>query len=126
MGHTKRHCPLCAEDIAANALACKHCGYVSPAGRRTIQKAKLQSGVPMNGPPKKRPNAMGMAVLSILLCFPLGIVSIIFASLANGRYQAGDYAAAQNHCDTARTIALLGCAVGLIIGLLYAAASSSP
>jgi hypothetical protein len=64
---------------------------------------KIFAGAPMQpgygnyqqqpGPPQ---NNMGMAVLALLLFWPLGIMAIINASKVNGLAQSGDWAGAQN------------------------------
>jgi len=53
----------------------------------------MQPGYQQQGPPQ---NNMGMAIVALLLFWPLGIPAIINASRVNGLAQMGDWGGAQN------------------------------
>ena len=62
----------------------------------------------------KPDNNMGWAVLTTFLCWPLGVVSIIYALKVDKLYRAGDYAGALSAAKSARSWAIGG-AVGAVI-----------
>ncbi len=53
--------------------------------------------------------------VTLLCCLPLGIVSIVYASQVDSKFNAGDYAGARQASDSART----WYHAALIIGLLF-------
>lgn len=76
-------------------------------------------GVPQGSPP---PNHLVWAILSTLFCcLPLGVVSIVFSAQVNGKWSAGDVDGAQNASAKARTYALWGTIVGVILYVLVVA-----
>src|ERR1051325_11419144 len=50
----------------------------------------------------KVPNYLIPAILSAICCFPLGIISIIFAAQVNGKVAAGDLAGAADSSKKAK------------------------
>ena len=50
----------------------------------------------------KVPNYLVPAIISAICCFPLGIISIIFAAQVNGKVAAGDIAGALNASKMAK------------------------
>lgn len=65
-------------------------------------------------------NYLVWAILStIFCCLPLGVVSIVFAAQVNSKWQAGDYAGAQDASRKARQFALWSTIIGVIVGILY-------
>lgn len=74
-------------------------------------------GGPVSTPP---PNYLVWAILStVLCCLPLGIASIVFAAQVNGKWQAGDYAGAQDSSAKARKFAVWAAIVGVVVNVLY-------
>ena len=53
--------------------------------------------------------------VTLLCCMPLGVVGIVFAAQAQGALNAGDIAEAQRKADTARTFAIAGFVIGLVL-----------
>jgi hypothetical protein len=49
---------------------------------------------PPAGTPSSVPNYLVPAIISAVCCFPLGIISIVFAAQVNGKVAAGDIAGA--------------------------------
>lgn len=65
-------------------------------------------------------NNMVWAILSTLFCcLPLGIVSIIHAAKVDGLVAAGNYAAAQEAADKAKSWAMWAAGAWLILIVLY-------
>ena len=77
-------------------------------------------GAPVAGGPP--PNYLVWAIISIFLCWPLGIPAIIFSTQVNTKWQQGDVAGANDSSGKAKTFALwatiLG-AVGVIVWVIW-------
>lgn len=72
----------------------------------------------MQTPPS---NHLAMAIIStILCCNPLGIVSIVYASQVNSKFQAGDYAGAQKASKNAKTWWIVAIVLSFIAVIGYA------
>jgi predicted secreted protein len=66
------------------------------------------------------PNYLVWAILSTLFCcLPLGIASIVFAAQVNSKWQAGDFAGAQESSAKAKKFAIISAVAGIIVGVLY-------
>ena len=74
------------------------------------------SATPPSAPP---PNHLVWAIISILLCWPLGIPAIIFSTQVNSKWQQGDVAGAQDSSKKAKTFALWATILGAIGIVLY-------
>lgn len=73
-----------------------------------------------NQPPMPS-NHLAMAIITtILCCLPAGIVSIIYASQVNTKYNAGDYEGAVRASKNAKTWWIVALVAGLVIILGYA------
>ncbi len=68
---------------------------------------------PVSGDPQTVPNYLVPAIISAVCCFPLGIISIIFAAQVNGKVAAGDIAGAMDSSKKAKMFSyiFLGLAV---------------
>ncbi|HRO62389.1 CD225/dispanin family protein [Thermomonas sp.] len=65
-------------------------------------------------------NNLIWAILATLFCcLPLGIVSIIYAAKVDGLVAAGNYAAAQEAADKAKSWALWAAGAFVVLMLLY-------
>ncbi|WUI02964.1 CD225/dispanin family protein [Spirillospora sp. NBC_00431] len=65
------------------------------------------------------PNYLVWAILStILCCVPAGIVSIVFATKVNSKWQAGDQAGALKASNNAKTWAIVAAVLGVIVGII--------
>ena len=76
------------------------------------------------------PNYLVPAIISAICCFPLGIISIVFAAQVNGKVAAGDIAGAENASKMAKIfsyvfigLALLGWGGYLIFWLVIGGAA---
>ena len=73
---------------------------------------------PPSGTPDKVPNYLILAIISALCCFPLGIVSIIFAAQVNGKVAAGDIAGATDSSRKAKKFSYIAIGLGIALWVL--------
>jgi Interferon-induced transmembrane protein len=65
------------------------------------------------------PNYLVWAILcTVLCCLPLGIASIVFSTQVNSKWEMGDVAGAQGASGKAKTFAIWGAIVGVIVDIL--------
>lgn len=96
-------CTNCGSEIADAAVICPKCGVpVNGASSRSAQ------GLPTV------PNHMVVAIVSILLCWPVGIASIVFACKVNSRLKSGDVAGAEKASNAAKVTSIIGIALGVV------------
>ena len=69
------------------------------------------SGAPT---PENVPNYLIPAIISALCCFPLGIISIIFAAQVNGKVAAGDIAGAMDSSKKAKLFSFIFIGLGVL------------
>ena len=72
---------------------------------------------PPTGTPTNVPNYLIPAILSAICCFPLGIISIVFAAQVNGKVAAGDIAGAMQASKMAKIFSFVFLGLG-IVGIL--------
>jgi hypothetical protein len=72
------------------------------------------SGTP-EGTHEKVPNYLIPAIISALCCFPLGIISIIFAAQVNGKVAAGDVPGALDASKKAKLFSIIFIALGIVL-----------
>ena len=70
---------------------------------------------PAAGATDKVSNYLVPAILSAICCFPLGIISIIFAAQVNGKVQAGDIAGAMDASKKAKLFSFIFLGLGILI-----------
>ena len=70
---------------------------------------------PPAGTHDKVPNYLIPAIISTLCCFPLGIISIIFAAQVNGKVAAGDVAGAMDAAKKAKLFSIIFIALGVVL-----------
>jgi hypothetical protein len=107
--------------------------YGQPYGQPPGQPYGQPPGQPYGGPPyggppyggptgAPPPNHLVWAILSTLFCcLPLGIAAIVFAAQVNSKYNAGDYAGAQESSRKARAFSLWSTIIGVVLVLLWIA-----
>ena len=73
-------------------------------------------GTPGQGAPGAPPkNYLVQSIIAcILCCVPAGIVAIVFATQVNSKWQAGDYAGAQQASQRAKTWTIVTVVLGVI------------
>jgi len=67
----------------------------------------------------KVPNYLIPAILSAICCFPLGIISIIFAAQVNGKVAAGDLAGAVDSSKKAKMFSYIFLGLGIVVWACY-------
>ena len=70
---------------------------------------------PPSGTHDKVPNYLIPAIISALCCFPLGIISIIFAAQVNGKVASGDTAGALDAAKKAKLFSIIFIALGVVL-----------
>jgi hypothetical protein len=69
---------------------------------------------PAAGTAEKVPNYLVPAILSALCCFPLGIISIVFAAQVNGKVTAGDIPGALDASKKAKLFSYIFLGLGIV------------
>ena|SRR5215510_5291167 len=67
----------------------------------------------------KVPNYLILAIVSALCCFPLGIISIIFAAQVNGKVASGDIAGALDASKKAKLFSIIFIILGVVVWGCY-------
>ncbi|HEY0764555.1 MAG TPA: CD225/dispanin family protein [Pyrinomonadaceae bacterium] len=70
---------------------------------------------PDAGAPASVPNYLIPAILSAVCCFPLGIISIIFAAQVNGKVTAGDMPGALDASKKAKLFSYIFLGLGILV-----------
>ena len=70
---------------------------------------------PPEGTHDKVPNYLIPAIISAICCFPLGIISIIFAAQVNGKVQSGDIAGALDASKKAKIFSYIFIGLGILL-----------
>ncbi len=74
---------------------------------------------PPSSTPASIPNYLVMAILSVLCCWPLAIVAIIFAAQVNGKIAAGDIQGAMSASKNAKLFSMIAIGLGLAGAIIY-------
>jgi hypothetical protein len=74
---------------------------------------------PVSDTHDKVPNYLIPAIISALCCFPLGIISIIFAAQVNSKVTAGDTAGALDASKKAKMFSYIFIGLGIVLWGLY-------
>ena len=69
---------------------------------------------PASGPSDSVPNYLIPAIISAVCCFPLGIISIVFAAQVNGKVASGDMAGAADASKKAKMFSYIFIGLGLL------------
>ena len=82
----------------------------------------MEENTPNNQQQTPPNNHLALAIITtILCCLPAGIVSIVYASQVNSKWQAGDYEGAQRASKNAQTwwiVAIVAGIVSIIVSFL--------
>ena len=70
---------------------------------------------PASGAPASVPNYLIPAILSALCCFPLGIISIVFAAQVNGKVASGDMPGALDASKKAKLFSFIFLGLGILL-----------
>lgn len=74
---------------------------------------------PVSGTPDQVPNYLIPAIISALCCFPLGIISIIFAAQVNGKVASGNIAGALDASKKAKMFSYIFIGLGIVLWGCY-------
>ena len=74
---------------------------------------------PSSGAPASVPNYLIPAILSALCCFPLGIISIVFAAQVNGKVASGDMPGALDASKKAKLFSYIFIGLGILVWGAY-------
>lgn len=74
---------------------------------------------PASGAPENVPNYLIPAIISAVCCFPLGIISIVFAAQVNKKVEAGDMAGALDASKKAKLFSYIFLGLGILGWGLY-------
>ena len=74
---------------------------------------------PSSGTHDKVPNYLIPAIISALCCFPLGIISIIFAAMVNSKVNAGDISGALDASKKAKMFSYIFIGLGIVVWGCY-------
>ena len=74
---------------------------------------------PPSGTHDKVPNYLILAIISALCCFPLGIISIVFAAQVNGKVTSGDIPGALNASKKAKMFSYIFIGLGIVVWGCY-------
>ena len=114
------YCMHCGQALQPDAFFCPHCGAKLASG---LQPGEAERGEAQRRPeePPKIDCGLSLSIVAFCLGGVLGVVALIFASLATDKYRCGDYEGARKAAKTGKiwswTAIILG-AAGLIFGFL--------
>lgn len=78
----------------------------------------MEPNTPQNQP--KPNNHLALAIITtILCCLPAGIVSIVYATQVNSKYNVGDYEGAIKASKNAKTWWIVAAVTGVVIAIAY-------
>lgn len=127
-GVAMKKCPTCHANIEADSVYCEYCGSKVADSRPAPAANTSPTPTPTPTPPPsanignrpERPNNyLGLAIASIILCWPFGIPSIVNAAKVNRLWDEGKYQEAQEASDNAHRRGKTGLIVGIIFYALY-------
>jgi len=103
-------CGTCGMPNADDAAGCVRCGQ--PLG---VARQVAPGGMPTEKPASYLVPAI---VSTLCCCLPFGIVSIVFASQVNSKWEAGDAAGARDSASKAKLWFWLAFGIGFTVNLV--------
>ena len=118
-------CPHCGKIVDVTAHFCPDCGKplkdFTPGLPGGPTPDNQGTGAVQPGPPPVPyiPNNLALAIIAIVLCWPLGIPAVVYAAQVDGLARMQQYDAARRNADLAKKWAIA--AIGLLIAavLIY-------
>ena len=111
-GGSTKACPYCGESIKRVAKKCKFCGE--------FLDRRLKGGGGRRGGGRKPDNHLVYAILvTVLCCWPLGLVSIIYAAQVDSKWNQGNHAGARRASQSAKTWATASLVITAGLLVLY-------
>lgn len=113
-------CPKCLQhfDNTIAVLTCPKCG-ANIDGSNLQNETFANTAVNVSKEEIAQINTyLGLSIISIFFCFPLGLAALIFSVLTLNDKNKGDYSAAISHSALARNLLLASIIIGgIILGL---------
>jgi hypothetical protein len=120
------YCPKCGTENPDDATSCTMCGEVLKKPESVVPGTPPPPpiGETFRPAPPPPPNylvwSIVVTVLTAMCCFPIGIVSIVYAAQVNGKYASGDYVGATDASNKAKTWAWIAFGLWLLGVIIYA------
>lgn len=93
----KKFCSNCGAEISVKAVICPRCGAQTGA-QQFLNNEDVQ-------------NHLTLAIVILVLCFPVGLAALIFALMVNAQMSKGNVIAARNYSRTAGILVKIGIAL---------------
>lgn len=105
------YCKKCGAELPDDARFCTSCGFDQTADMVPRQRQQTM---------QQPSNYLWLGILvTILCCMPFGIVSIVYASKVDSSFAAGKTDEASRYSSKAKTWALWGIGLSLVLFLIY-------
>ena len=104
----KIFCQECGEELAPHEKFCPKCG-----------KQVVKADAPKFTTSKYVDNHQVLALFSLFLCVPAGIIALILAGSVTRSLDANDIEAAKHKAVVVKVISLIGIAIGLIVIIIW-------
>lgn len=119
-----RNCPECGGLVASTINVCPHCGYRFEGA---VNDYKSSDNTPKSAPRGENPyNSIAWGIISLILFWPCGIVSLIYYLKSDSSWCNGDVAGAQASGATSIRwakasiwIAVISIVISLLIFFLF-------
>ena len=110
MGASIKKCPACAEEVKAEAVICRYCGY----NFQTLSRGTSEGSAAVGAPTKTNGFAIAALVLGIVWIYGIGsILALVFG------YQAKKQIDTSGGRESGRGMAIAGIVLGWIgVGLI--------
>lgn len=102
-------------------MFCSKCGTQNPDNQVNCTNCGAPLAAVSLAPRPKNYLAWSI-VTTVLCCLIGGIVAIVYSAQVDSKYNAGDYAGAQQSSDSARKWNIGSMIVGLLVNLIYVVA----
>ena len=122
-----KYCPNCGAENTDESRFCHKCGFPLTSYKQELQSQQqnnLQYQAGFNNQnqqrPPKPPNHLLGAILTLLFCcMPLGIVSLIYSTQVDSKYNMGDYQGAIDASNKAKNWMIAAIISGIVLTVFY-------
>lgn len=114
-------CDNCGKEIHEGFEACWNCGISRNGPAAAEQQTSEDAGevAPGQTTDGVRTYLTEAILVTIFCCTPFGIVAIVYAAMAKGKLEAGDYAGASELANKAKTWCLVSLILGMVAIAIY-------